>query len=80
LKIIENCTQYELRKKYKLDSGGLYRTIHEKQNSIKGWTLGRTFKEIEELRRKRISLSNKGKSKSVIHRKNLWKNRIKKYG
>jgi hypothetical protein len=79
LNIKKCCTQYELRKKYNLDSGGLYRLITKKQSSIRGWTLGKTLKEIEDLRRKRISFSNRGKLKSELHRKNLWKNR-KKHG
>lgn len=75
--IIEKCTQFELRNKYNLDSSGLHYMIKGKRNSVKGWTLGLNFDEIECLRREKISKSNRGKPKSEGHRKNLWKNRRK---
>jgi hypothetical protein len=75
LNITEKCTQYQLRMKYNLDSSGLFYLINGKRFSIKGWTLGITYDEIEKRRRERISKNNKGKPKSESHRKNLWKNR-----
>ena len=65
----ENCTQFELRNKYNLDSSGLYYMIKGKRKSIKGWTLGISLDDIEKLRRIKISNSSRGRPKSDKHRK-----------
>jgi hypothetical protein len=75
LNLIEKCTPFELRIKYGLDSGALCRLITGCRLSTKGWTLGCTLQDIENRRRRKISISNKGKPKSESHKRNLWKNR-----
>ena len=77
LNLMEEFTQFEFRKKYNLDSGGIHRLITRKRNSIKGWTLGETLDGIESNRRIKISLSNRGRRKSEEHKRNLWKNRTR---
>jgi hypothetical protein len=77
MNIRERCTPFELRTKYGLDSGAVCYLITGRRFSTKGWTLGYTLDEIENIRREKISKSNKGKPKSESHRRNLWKNRRK---
>ncbi len=74
----EKCTQCELRKKYNISSPDIHRLITKKRYSVSGWSLGMTPEEIEMERRKKVSLSNKGKPKSEEHRRNLWLNRPKR--
>lgn len=72
---IEECTQYDLRKKYNLDSSALHYVISGKRKSVKGWGLGISPEEIEINRRIKISNKLKNKPKSEEHKRNLWKNR-----
>jgi len=78
LNLVEECTQYDLRKKYNLDSSAVHYMISGKRKSVKGWSLGISKEEIEISRRLKISNKLKNQPKSKEHRENLWKNRKKK--
>jgi hypothetical protein len=77
LNIVEECTQFEFRKKYKIGSPGLHRLISGKRASVNGWTLGKRLEDIESERRIKISQYSKGRPKSDEHKRNLWKNRTR---
>ena len=78
LNLVEESTQFEFRKKYQIESGGLHRLISGKRGSVNGWTLGRSLEDIELERREKIRTFHSGRSKSESHCKNLWKNRPRK--